>query len=66
MPQIELEERTPSALGLADPIAAFSNSYARLPDHFFARIDSTPVNAPRLIQFNKELASELGLQAASQ
>ena len=28
---------------------AFDNSYARLPDRFFARLRPTPVTAPRLI-----------------
>ena len=36
-------------------------SYARLPEHFFTRVDPTPVVAPRLIRFNRELAAELGL-----
>jgi len=36
-------------------------SYARLPAHFFTRVDPTPVAAPRLIKFNRELAADLGL-----
>jgi hypothetical protein len=43
------------------PIAVFSNSYARLPEHFFARLSPTPVAKPRLIKFNESLASELGV-----
>jgi uncharacterized protein YdiU (UPF0061 family) len=39
----------------------FDNSYARLPDRFFARIAPTPVAEPRLIRLNRELALELGL-----
>lgn len=39
----------------------FDNSYARLPDRFFARIAPTPVAAPRLIRLNRDLAIELGL-----
>ncbi|MDB5600767.1 MAG: hypothetical protein JWN71_2811 [Xanthobacteraceae bacterium] len=39
----------------------FDNSYARLPDRFFARIAPTPVAAPRLIRLNRDLAVELGL-----
>jgi uncharacterized protein YdiU (UPF0061 family) len=39
----------------------FDNSYARLPDRFYARLDPTPVDAPRLIRLNRELAEELGL-----
>ena len=43
----------------------FDNSYARLPDIFFAPVDPTPVEAPRLIKFNRPLAEELGLDAAA-
>ncbi|WP_101066136.1 protein adenylyltransferase SelO [Roseovarius salinarum] len=39
----------------------FDNSYARLPDRFYARLDPTPVQAPRLIRFNHDLAAELGI-----
>ncbi len=41
----------------------FDNSYARLPDAFFSPVDPTPVEAPRLIKFNRPLAEELGLDA---
>jgi uncharacterized protein YdiU (UPF0061 family) len=41
----------------------FANTYARLPDHFYARINPTPVAAPQLIRLNVELAHELGLDA---
>jgi uncharacterized protein YdiU (UPF0061 family) len=40
---------------------AFDNSYARLPEHFFARVSPTPVAAPSIVRVNQELASELGL-----
>ena len=43
------------------PGYAFANSYAALPENFFARLDPTPVGNPRLIKFNHALASELGL-----
>jgi serine/tyrosine/threonine adenylyltransferase len=43
------------------PIAVFSNSYARLPEHFFARLSPTPVARPHLIKFNVSLAAELGI-----
>jgi uncharacterized protein YdiU (UPF0061 family) len=43
---------------------AFDNSYARLPDRFFARLDPTPVKAPALIKVNEPLARELGLDPA--
>ena len=39
----------------------FNNSYARLPERFFARVAPTPVASPRLIQVNRALASELGV-----
>src|SRR3954451_17827957 len=41
----------------------FDNSYARLPDRFFARVKPTIVPAPRLVQLNCELASHLGLDS---
>jgi uncharacterized protein YdiU (UPF0061 family) len=40
---------------------AFQNTYARLPDRFFARLAPTPVSAPRLVKLNRPLALELGL-----
>ena len=39
----------------------FDNSYARLPERFFAHVAPTPVAAPRLIRLNQELAVHLGL-----
>src|SRR5580704_17177065 len=39
----------------------FENTYARLPEHFYARLDPTPVAAPRLVKLNVELARNLGL-----
>jgi uncharacterized protein YdiU (UPF0061 family) len=41
--------------------SAFDNSYARLPDRFFARLRPTPVAAPRLVRLNTKLALDLGL-----
>jgi len=43
----------------------FDNTYARLPDGFFAPAQLTPVAAPRLIKINTALADELGLDAAA-
>src|SRR5437588_1690605 len=40
---------------------AFDNSYARLPDRFFARLRPTPVAAPHLVRLNKKLAWHLDL-----
>ncbi len=37
------------------------NSYARLPDRFYARLAPTQVRAPRLVKLNEGLARELGL-----
>jgi len=39
----------------------FQNTYATLPDGFFARVAPTPVAAPRLIKLNRPLAVRLGL-----
>ena len=39
----------------------FDNSYARLPDRFFARVDPTRPSAPDLIALNRDLAIELGI-----
>ena len=43
------------------PVFGFDNSYARLPERFYAQLDPTPVSAPRLIKINEALARELGL-----
>ncbi len=40
---------------------AFDNSYARLPDHFHAKLAPTPVAAPTLIRVNATLARQLGI-----
>lgn len=41
----------------------FDNSYARLPDRFFASVYPEPVEGPKLLKFNAELAAELGVEA---
>jgi uncharacterized protein YdiU (UPF0061 family) len=41
----------------------FDNSFASLPDRFYARLDPTPVAAPRLVRVNLALAERLGLDA---
>jgi serine/tyrosine/threonine adenylyltransferase len=41
----------------------FDNTYTRLPERFYARLDPTPVAAPRIVKVNVELARELGLDA---
>jgi len=44
---------------------AFDNTYARLPDEFFARLPPTPVARPGLIRVNRALARDLGLDPAA-
>ncbi len=39
----------------------FDNTYVRLPERFYARLDPTPVAAPRLVRVNAGLAERLGL-----
>src|SRR6202142_3695355 len=39
----------------------FENTYVRLPERFYARVDPTPVAVPRLVKLNAELARNLGL-----
>jgi uncharacterized protein YdiU (UPF0061 family) len=41
----------------------FENTYARLPERFFARVKPTPVGAPKLVKVNRGLAVLLGLDA---
>ena len=43
----------------------FDNSYARLPDRFYVRLDPTPVAAPVLIRLNTGLAETLGIDPAA-
>ncbi len=42
----------------------FDNSYALLPERFFARVNPEPARSPQLIQVNDALALELGLDPA--
>jgi len=39
----------------------FDNTYARLPERFYARVNPTPVATPRLVKLNVELARSLEL-----
>ena len=39
----------------------FENTYARLPERFFVRVNPTPVASPRLIKINAALCLSLGL-----
>jgi uncharacterized protein YdiU (UPF0061 family) len=61
MPLTDSMEKPPAAERTGRPIAVFSNSYARLPEHFFARRSPTSVAKAHLIKFNESLASELGV-----
>jgi uncharacterized protein YdiU (UPF0061 family) len=54
LPDASVLDRVPVHFG-------FENTYARLPEHFYARVDPTPVAAPRLVKVNVELARNLGL-----
>src|ERR1700677_3076979 len=55
----------PETTATASPVTPvqfnFANTYARLPERFYARINPTPVAAPSLIKLNVELARNLGL-----
>jgi len=42
---------------------AFDNTYARLADHFYARVSPTKVREPRMVKVNRELAELLSLDA---
>jgi uncharacterized protein YdiU (UPF0061 family) len=42
---------------------AFDNSYAQLPDRFYAEVQPTAVSEPSLIAFNNHLAAHLGLDS---
>ncbi|MES2985286.1 MAG: YdiU family protein [Pseudomonadota bacterium] len=44
-------------------VFAFDNSYARLPEAFYAQLAPIPVAAPHLLLFNGELAGALGLDS---
>src|ERR1700727_1863509 len=53
---------SPDAPAIASPVHfAFENTYARLPERFYARVPPTPVAAPRLVKVNVELARDLNL-----
>ena len=41
----------------------FDNSYARLPERFYASVYPEPVEGPVLLKFNEALAAELGIDA---
>ena len=43
------------------PSIPFDNSYARLPDSLYTRLEPTPVKAPGPIRVNRPLAQQLGI-----
>jgi uncharacterized protein YdiU (UPF0061 family) len=45
----------------AETTFAFDNSYAKLPNRFFARMKPTPTTAPRFVRLNLQLARHLGI-----
>jgi len=61
---MSLQETTPLAHTSDFAGAHFDNSYARLPQRFYAQLKPTPVHGPRMVKLNYALAEELGLEAA--
>jgi uncharacterized protein YdiU (UPF0061 family) len=43
------------------PMFRFDNSFSRLPERFFARLDPTPVAAPTIVHVNRPLALQMGV-----
>ena len=43
-------------------ICKFDNSYQKLPERFYTRLNPTPVKKPELLKLNLELASQLGIE----
>jgi uncharacterized protein YdiU (UPF0061 family) len=39
----------------------FDNSYSRMPDSFYQRVEPSPVSSPELIEVNRDLAAVLGI-----
>lgn len=39
----------------------FDNTYARLPEAFFRRVEPTPLPSPYLVSFNADVAELIGL-----
>jgi uncharacterized protein YdiU (UPF0061 family) len=52
----------PSAVAAATSLVPFDNTYARLPEHFYARVNPIPVGAPQLVKLNVELAQHLNIE----
>jgi serine/tyrosine/threonine adenylyltransferase len=58
-----LEPRLTEEAEPAD-LFAFDNTFARLPEGFYARLAPSPVRAPRLVRLNEGLARDLNLDPA--
>src|SRR6266481_3736032 len=62
---------SPDASGIVSPATSgpdrqpihfgFENTYARLPERFYGRLDRAPVAAPRLVKVHVDLARTFGL-----
>lgn len=51
---------------IADKIGwNFDNSYSRLPESLFTKLNLTPVRSPKLIILNHPLAASLGLNGTA-
>jgi serine/tyrosine/threonine adenylyltransferase len=61
MREFSADERPLGAAGPGLTGFRFDNSYARLPDVFFKRLDPTPVSKPQLIRLNVDLCRILRL-----
>ena len=48
-----------------EPMFQFDNTYARLPEKFYARVSPAKVPKPALIKWNADLARQLGAQGES-
>lgn len=55
------DDASPIAAGRASAGFGFDNTYVRLPERFYARLNPSPVAAPRLAKLNSDLARALGL-----
>ena len=65
MPELAADHLSASrTVGGREAAIAFDNSYAQLPERFFARLPPTPVAGPKLVRMNDGLASELGIDPA--
>ncbi len=58
VPRVHIEHSMTTAAAIHIPL---DNSYARLPQNFFERVNLKPVRAPQLIRVNAELARFLGV-----